>query len=42
MLEPPDELKRRFGAETLEEAFFAATGRSFEEEEQDEAGGGDD
>jgi ABC-2 type transport system ATP-binding protein len=31
-LEPADELRRRFGAETLEEAFFAATGRSFEEE----------
>ena len=36
-LEPADELKRRYGAETLEEAFFAATGRSFEEEtEEDE------
>jgi ABC-2 type transport system ATP-binding protein len=31
-LEPADELKRRFEADTLEEAFFAATGRSFEEE----------
>jgi ABC-2 type transport system ATP-binding protein len=31
-LEPADELKRRFDATTLEEAFFAATGRSFEEE----------
>ncbi|MDQ3875368.1 MAG: ABC transporter ATP-binding protein [Actinomycetota bacterium] len=31
-LEPADELKRRYGAATLEEAFFAATGRSFEEE----------
>jgi ABC-2 type transport system ATP-binding protein len=31
-LEPADDLKRRFGAETLEEAFFAATGRGFEEE----------
>jgi ABC-2 type transport system ATP-binding protein len=31
-LEPADELKRRYGAETLEEAFFAATGRAFEEE----------
>ena len=31
-LEPADELKRRYGAETLEEAFFAATGREFEEE----------
>jgi ABC-2 type transport system ATP-binding protein len=32
VLEPPDDLKRRYGADTLEEAFFAATGRSFEEE----------
>ena len=31
-LEPADDLKRRYGAETLEEAFFAATGRGFEEE----------
>jgi ABC-2 type transport system ATP-binding protein len=31
-LEPADDLKRRYNAETLEEAFFAATGRSFEEE----------
>jgi ABC-2 type transport system ATP-binding protein len=35
-LEPADDLKRRYDAETLEEAFFAATGRSFEEEEDDE------
>ena len=35
-LEPADELKRRYGAETLEQAFFAATGRSFEEEGDDE------
>jgi ABC-2 type transport system ATP-binding protein len=35
-LEPVDEVKRRFGVETLEEAFFAATGRTFEEE-QDES-----
>jgi ABC-2 type transport system ATP-binding protein len=35
-LEPADEIKGRYGVETLEEAFFAATGRSFEEEaEQD-------
>ena len=33
VLEPADELKRRYGAATLEEAFFAATGREFEEEE---------
>ncbi len=30
-----DELKLRYGAETLEEAFFAATGRAFDEEEGD-------
>jgi ABC-2 type transport system ATP-binding protein len=30
-----DELKERYGADTLEEAFFAATGRSFEEEDED-------
>jgi len=27
---------RRFGVETLEEAFFAATGRAFEEENGDD------
>jgi ABC-2 type transport system ATP-binding protein len=32
VLEPADELKRRYEAGTLEGAFFAATGRSFEEE----------
>jgi ABC-2 type transport system ATP-binding protein len=31
-LEPALELKRRFGAADLEEAFFAATGRDFEQE----------
>jgi ABC-2 type transport system ATP-binding protein len=31
-LEPADAIKRRFGAATLEEAFFAATGREFEAE----------
>ncbi len=35
-LEPAEELKRRYGAETLEEAFFAATGASLEEEEREE------
>ncbi|RDI75459.1 ABC-type multidrug transport system ATPase component [Gaiella occulta] len=35
-LEPAAELMRRYGAATLEEAFFAATGRTFEDE------GGDD
>jgi ABC-2 type transport system ATP-binding protein len=31
-LEPVDELKERYHADTLEEAFFAATGRAFEAE----------
>ena len=31
-LEPADDLKRRFEAETLEDAFFEATGRTFEDE----------
>jgi ABC-2 type transport system ATP-binding protein len=31
-LEPSPELRRRFGAATLEEAFLAATGRAFEDE----------
>src|SRR3954454_9920541 len=35
-LEPADELKRRYGAETLEQACFAATGASLEEEEREE------
>ncbi len=30
-----DELKARFGADTLEEAFFAATGRGFSDEEDE-------
>ena len=32
-LEPVEDVKRRFGVETLEEAFFAATGREFENED---------
>jgi ABC-2 type transport system ATP-binding protein len=32
MLEPADDLKRRYDSTTLEEAFFAATGREFEAE----------
>jgi ABC-2 type transport system ATP-binding protein len=32
LLEPAEEIKRRYAAETLEEAFFAATGREFEAE----------
>ena len=35
-LEPAEELMARYGAETLEEAFFAATGREFEEEEDED------
>ncbi|MGH3017124.1 MAG: ABC transporter ATP-binding protein [Gaiellaceae bacterium] len=35
-LAPADELKGRYGADTLEEAFFAATGRAFEEEMTEE------
>jgi ABC-2 type transport system ATP-binding protein len=35
-LEPVDELKERFRSETLEEAFFAATGREFEQENEHE------
>jgi ABC-2 type transport system ATP-binding protein len=31
-LEPVADVKRRYGVQTLEEAFFAATGRTFEEE----------
>ena len=35
-LEPVAEVKRRYGVDTLEEAFFAATGRTFEEEDEDD------
>src|SRR5437660_1762976 len=35
-LEPVTELLQRYGASTLEEAFFAATGRAFEEEEHED------
>ena len=35
-LAPAEELKERYGADTLEEAFFAATGREFEEEMDEE------
>jgi ABC-2 type transport system ATP-binding protein len=35
-LEPVDAVKDRFGVETLEEAFFAATGRTFEEETEED------
>ena len=35
-LEPVGDVKRRFGVETLEEAFFAATGRTFEDEKSED------
>jgi ABC-2 type transport system ATP-binding protein len=35
-LEPVADVKRRYGVETLEEAFFAATGRTFEQEDEDD------
>jgi ABC-2 type transport system ATP-binding protein len=35
-LEPAEDVKRRFGVETLEEAFFAATGREYQPDEGDE------
>ncbi len=35
-LEPVGELLARYGVDTLEEAFFAATGRSFELDEEDD------
>jgi len=35
-LEPVADVKRRYGVKTLEEAFFAATGRAFEEEQTDD------
>ncbi len=35
-LEPADEIRRRYGADTLEEAFFVATGREFEADEADD------
>ena len=35
-LEPPDDLKRRHGADTVEDAFLSATGREFEDEADDD------
>jgi ABC-2 type transport system ATP-binding protein len=35
-LAPADELKRKYGVDTLEEAFFAATGKAFEDEPHEE------
>jgi ABC-2 type transport system ATP-binding protein len=34
-LEPVEDVKRRYGVDTLEEAFFAATGRTFEDEDDE-------
>jgi ABC-2 type transport system ATP-binding protein len=36
LLEPVAAVKRRFGVETLEEAFFAATGRTIDEVDEEE------
>ncbi len=36
VLEPVDDVKERYGVDTLEEAFFAATGREFEAEAEDD------
>jgi ABC-2 type transport system ATP-binding protein len=41
VLESADELKARYGADTLEDAFFAATGKSFEEEDDEDEKGGE-
>jgi ABC-2 type transport system ATP-binding protein len=35
-LEPVEDVKRRYGVETLEQAFFAATGREFENEDNED------
>jgi ABC-2 type transport system ATP-binding protein len=35
-LEPAEDVKRRYGVDTLEQAFFAATGRTFEEEHDED------
>jgi ABC-2 type transport system ATP-binding protein len=35
-LEPADAIRRRYGADTLEQAFLNATGRSFEDETEDD------
>jgi ABC-2 type transport system ATP-binding protein len=35
-LETAGEIKERYGVETLEEAFFAATGKTFEDEYEEE------
>jgi len=38
VLEPAEDLKRRYGAATLEDAFFVATGKTFEQEGAEEGG----
>jgi ABC-type multidrug transport system ATPase subunit len=35
-LEPVEDVKRRFGVDTLEQAFFAATGREYQAEETED------
>ncbi len=35
-LEPVEAVKERYGVATLEEAFFAATGRTYEDEQTEE------
>ena len=34
-LAPPEELKRQYGAATLEQVFLAATGRALEDDEEE-------
>ena len=36
VLAPPDEIKETYGVDTLEEAFFVATGRALEEDSEEE------
>jgi ABC-2 type transport system ATP-binding protein len=35
-IEPVEDVKERYGVDTLEEAFFAATGRTYEDERTEE------
>jgi hypothetical protein len=35
-LEPVEDVKRRYGVDTLEQAFFAATGRAYEAENDED------
>jgi ABC-2 type transport system ATP-binding protein len=35
-LEPADQLKRRYGARSLEDAFMAATGRPLSDDDQEQ------